>query len=277
MSWPTNTAAPTRCRAEILRSFTSTPSASSAVRTRSVGGTPAAVPNASRTDTPAVRPSARPAKALDGNEASIATVPRVARGTSHVASFRTGRTSSGPATTRTATTQARRNSGNPQREKTWTSSGTNRRRRDDRGRSRVLRRRAARSRDRELRPSDVERGRPPTIASARTIAPTRAARQTAGAHPRTVTSACPTSSSSADADSAMTAPRPTRNAPRARSTASIVRRFLRPGSDDVRSVRLHEPAADPGCSLRLVPGVTTAVSRSRARRLGVQIRAASCL
>src|SRR5436309_5707035 len=62
-SWPRYSAAPTCCSAEGLRSPTSIPSEAIASRTCAVGGTAAAVPNASRAIAPAARPRARPANA----------------------------------------------------------------------------------------------------------------------------------------------------------------------------------------------------------------------
>src|SRR5256885_87232 len=110
-SWPRYSAAPTCCCAEGLRSPTSIPSEAIASRTCAVGGTPAAVPNASRAIAPAARPRARPANAPDGSEAPSTTAPSDASGTSHVASTRTERTSSGPTTTTTAVATASLSSG----------------------------------------------------------------------------------------------------------------------------------------------------------------------
>lgn len=75
-------------------------------------------------------------------------------------------------------------------------------------------------------------------ASASTL--TRTKRQSTSAQPRTVIRACATSSSSAGADEAMTAARPVTIAPAARTTPSIVRRFLRPGSAAVSNAGCHE-------------------------------------
>ena len=173
-------------------------------------------------------------------------MPTAASRTSQFATVRTGRMSSGPATTRTATTNASRSSGKPHRDHRCGSTGsqslsTRRPRRLASPTTTITA--TARSRTSAQRRRNSESA---TIPHARTNALRRATRQSAGAHPSTVTSACSTSSSSADADSAMTAPRPTTNAPTARSTPSIVRRFLRPGSAAYSNVRLNERSADTG-------------------------------
>ena len=74
-----------------------------------------------------------------------------------------------------------------------------------------------------------------TIASARTSATRSAVRQSEEAHPNTATSAPATLSSSSEADFAITAANTATNAADAKSTTSIGRRFLRPGSGNEKT------------------------------------------
>jgi hypothetical protein len=78
------------------------------------------------------------------------------------------------------------------------------------------------------------------IRAASPIAPTSAIRQAAGAQPRIVSTADPTSSSVFGAERATTADRPASKPAAATRTPSIVRRFRRPGSSCISSVRPQE-------------------------------------
>ena len=90
----------------------------SAVRTSSIGGTPAADPKREPDKRTGGKADRQGSEDLGRQAAPRTTAPTAARPTSQPASTRTGRTSSGPATAITATTPASRSSGKPQLEKT---------------------------------------------------------------------------------------------------------------------------------------------------------------
>jgi hypothetical protein len=86
-----------------------------------------------------------------------------------------------------------------------------------------------------------------TTTSVSASVPRRAARQSPGAQPKTVATACPISSSTEGADRAATAASAARIAAAAMRTPSIVRRFLRPGSAGKSNERPHvRTLATPG-------------------------------
>ena len=119
-------AAPIRCRSAIRRSLTSTPSDASAPRTR-VDGRHAGCGSEREPDERAGAETERePAEDVwtGGAIPERDTSERRQRRRARPRRTRTGRTSSGPATAITATTHARRSSGNPQRDRGSASSGS---------------------------------------------------------------------------------------------------------------------------------------------------------
>jgi len=217
-----------------------------------VGGTPAAVPNASRAIAPAPRPSASPASIPDGSAAPSTTAQAIARGTSHVASTRTVRTSSGPTTTITAVAPASLTSGTPARQQMRLEGepvGL-----DDATQTMAAPTTpaAATSRSRTRLPSPAQQdvdnqhdasASTPKNASARARPPSRTRSS----------EACATSRSCPGADAAMTADSPMTIAATNKKTESIVLRLRRPGSVSVRSATRQERPCGAGGPSRLVP------------------------
>ena len=240
-SCPTYSAAPMCCRTAAVRSATSTPSDSRASRIVPTGGEPAAVPNASRTRLrPRDQATGRPGIPTRGPPPS-ATAPSAAKTTSHPARMRTGGRARElrPRRQRQHTRRAAR--GTPPRpevrldhepvrlhQATEDEPPTTRSSATSKSRARAQRRRTRTS---------------TTITRARTGAATNDLLPGVSAHPRTVTSAWAVSSSTAAAEAATTAARPARSAPTTRTTASIVRRWRRPGSAAVRSARFQDHLA----------------------------------